>query len=138
MSENSVIKALQGKISPFIKKGETVISCGTFQTRISVTERSLSASFSDLANRNHIIAVTDQRLIVSSLDRTTGMPIEEEVFYVSFADIKIENDGLLICQPESEQPTKYLFVFGYKVNKDQYSNFYPGFIDAIESKRKNL
>lgn len=136
MSKDSKPTTPVEKIMPFVRKDEKLISGGTFETRISVTARSETAEFSDLANRNHLIGVTDKRLIVLTLDRKTGMPSKKDVFSISFADVKIEDDGLSIKQPDNEKPVKYSFVYGYKINKDLFSTFYPEFIEALEKGKK--
>ncbi len=136
MSQDSKPKTPVEKIMPFVKKDEKLISGGTFETRISHTVRSETAEFSDLANRNHLIGVTDKRLIVLTLDRNTGMPAKKDVFSVSFTNVKIEDDGLLINQADNEKPIKYSYVYGYKINKDQFSIFYPEFIEAVEKSKK--
>ena len=133
MSTGSNLDAMFNKITPFLIKGEKVISCGTFVSKASGMDGSFTEDFSDLANRNHLIAVTsNKRLIVLPLERASGMPIKEEVFFTSFADIKLTDDSMLIKKPGNDKPGKYFFVFGYKVTKDQFSTFFPGFIEAVE------
>lgn len=127
---------MEEKITPFVEKDEKLIACGSFQTRISVIDRAETADFSDLANRSQMIGVTDKRLIVVPLDRKTSEPEKEEVISVSFSDVKIDNDGLLISHKSFGKPIKYLYVFGYKVSKDQFSMFFPGFLEAIENSKK--
>jgi hypothetical protein len=136
MPNDNDLSPLDKKILPFLDKDEKIISSGTFETRISVIDRPMDAGFSDLANRNHIIGVTDKRVIVLPLERITGMPVENEILSVDFADVKIENDGLLINSPSFEKPFKYSYAYGYKVSKDQFSIFYPDFLDAIEKGKK--
>jgi len=124
------------KIIPYLEKGEKLIACGNFQTRISVYDREESSGFDDLANRNHVIGVTEKRLILAELDRKTSESSAEKITSVNFADVKIENDGLAVKISGHEKPLKYWYVFGYKIPKDQFEMFYPGFLEALEKFKK--
>ena len=124
------------KITPYLDKGEKLIATGNFQTRISVYDREEAAGFDDLANRNHVLGVTDKRLILAELDRKTSETSAEKITYVDFADVKIESDGLAVKIPGHEKSFKYWYVFGYKVPKEQFEMFYPGFLEAIVQHKK--
>ena len=138
MSDDNNLNAMLQKISPSLSKGEKALSCGTFVSKASGLDGSFAEDFSDIANRNYLIGVTtNKRLIILPLERSTGMPIKEDGFFVSLSDIKIVDDGFLIIKPGNDKPSKFFYVYGYKVNKEQFSIFFPGFIEAVEQGIKN-
>lgn len=133
MSSSNGIQSPDKKAIPFLEKGEKVLASGTFLSRMSLNESPFESDFSDITNRNNLICVTNKRLLVLPLERADSTPIKKEVFSISIADAKISDDGLSIKRPGSDKAQKFFYVFGYKVNKDQFSAFFPGFFEAIET-----
>lgn len=136
MPSSNEPKSMIEKATPFLEKGEKVLAAGTFLSRMSLNDSPFESDFSDITNRNNIICVTNKRLLVLPQDRANSMPIKHDVFSTSITEIKIGDDGLLIKQPGSDKAQKYFYVYGYKVNKDQFSMFFPGFFEAIETGQK--
>jgi hypothetical protein len=136
MASSNEPKSMNEKAAPFLEKGEKVLAAGTFLSRMSLNDSSFESDFSDITNRNNIICVTSKRLLVLPQDRVNSMPIKDDVFSATFAEIKISDDGLSLKRPGSDKAQKFFYVYGYKVNKDQFSMFFPGFFEAIEASQK--
>ena len=123
-------------IAPFLNQGEQVISCGSFETRPSLTANVLTLGVASVANQVNVIAVTSERIIVVPYSRTKLKPSEKDVFSVSYDEVVINNKklspSLAIHKPGDDKPSKYFFRFGMKslsgIDKD-------GFIAAIEQRK---
>lgn len=137
MVSNEKMNQLINQIIPFLEKNEKVISCGTFVTKGPIGNIDQTMGFSDLSNRNHLIGCAGKRIIVLALDRKTSLPISKEVYTIPYSDVKVTEDALLIKRPEINRVTKYFFSFGYKVKKEQFSIFFPGFLEVIEQGQKD-
>lgn len=102
-------KANLKKISPFAEKDEQIITSGMFESKGSLFASALSMG---LSNRYHIIAVTDKRILVLPLSKTTTMPIKEEVFSVGFDEVQGDKNALYIHSPKDGKQLTFAYKFG--------------------------
>ena len=104
---------IKRELEQFLEHNEELISVGYLQTRTSIAARALTMGYSNLANQGHYIRLTNNRVIIVPLNRMTYKPKKDEVFSVSFDEVEIEGDKLLIQSPNKNKPQKYHFMSGY-------------------------
>jgi len=119
-------------LAPFLNQGEHVISCGSFETRPSLTANVLTLGIASVTNQVNVIGVTNERIIVIPYSRTKLKPSEKDVFSVPYDEVVINKNNLAIHKPGDNKPSKYFFRFGLKslsgIDKNE-------FIAAIEQRK---
>lgn len=56
--------------------------------------------------------ITDRRVLVLPLSKTTTMPVKDDVFSVSFDEVQADTDSVQINSPKDGKPITFAYKFG--------------------------
>ncbi len=109
MFKDTNTKMLVKQIVPFVEPDEEIIIPGMFEAKSSFISSALSMG---LSNRFHIIAVTNKRVLILPLSKTTTKPIKKDVYSVDYDQVRTEKNAIYINDPKNNKPVKFAFKFG--------------------------